>query len=387
MDQLPIISFYDRTNAGIGELVGWDDLSGSWKWNAVSSAVVTVPGIPDMFYDLAKCTRETVLVRIDARRKWTGRVTDVQVRIDQDKGVKYTEITMVNHLGYLGSLLARQNPSGTYANQGAQEFDIRQGPAESVFKSVVADINGRYRLPIVIAASPEPDPSPVITLKARMDYVWELYKNALAVSGVGVTLEMYYDGDELPPSLAEGSVAPGTLIMDARTPVNDQSLNWTEDELVKGSLQLTAPTALRLVVGYGGDKLDKRYDVYWDDELLEAAGPYALQEAYLDEPGYDLAKIEAKRREIAGSQAVSFDVDDGAPWTFGEDYELGDFGGGTIGGVDFRAQITEVQFKADNTGLVTYTPKMGAPMPPEEVQVARAVARLSADVAAERRRR
>ena len=394
MDTLPVFTFYDRLNRGLGELTGWMEADVAWKWNAVGSASVTVPGIPDMFYDLAKCHRETVLARVDARRTWTGRVTDVQVRIDQDKGTRYTEVTMVDHRSYLQYLLARQVPSGTYDNQGAAEFDTRTGPAESVYKSLLADINGRYRLPIAIAAAPSPDPSPVVTVNARMDSVWELITKTTGPTGIGLAMWMYYAGDPLPPSLEAGSVAPGTLIMDAITPRNDPALNWNEDELVKGSLSIQAPGAQRVVVGYGGDKTAKKYDVYWDNDLLDAAGPYALQETYVDDAEYwkpgqsiNMEKVNAKQAEMSGSRAASFEVIDGAPWTYGVDYELGDFGGGTIGGVDFRAQITEVQLKAESSGLVTYIPKMGEPLPPEEIQMARALARLSADVQADRRRK
>ena len=77
----PTLSFYDRHNVSLGELGGWTDLSAAWKWNNAATAVALVPEIPDLFAELARCQTETVLAAVDDRLHWTGRVTDVEVRM------------------------------------------------------------------------------------------------------------------------------------------------------------------------------------------------------------------------------------------------------------------------------------------------------------------
>lgn len=382
----PTVSFFDKNNTSLGELVGWVDLSVGWKWNKAATAVVVTPDIPDIFPDLAKFRTETVLAAVDDRLHWTGRVTDLQVKIDRDRGQRTMEVTMVDDWAVLQALLARQNPLGALANQGSAEFDIREGPAETVVKEILADIVTRLNLPMIIQPPPDPDPSPVVTVKARMDPLDELLPPLLEMASLGLSIHFHRKGGALPPELADmGPDAEGKWIVEVHPSRNEASLSWDEAELVKGTLELSAPGGSRLIIGGAGEGVAKVYAEAVNASLEDSLGPYRLREAYLDDT--DGTKTEAALQAIQGAVSVNFEVDDGVPWWAGEDFLVGDFGGGTIGGVDFRARIGEIELNADASGVARYMPKIGNATPPPEVQVARAVAQIKADIAAEKRRR
>ena len=382
----PIVSFYDAQNTSLGELPGWVDLSAAWKWNAPATAVVVTPDIPELWPDLAKCRTQTVLAAVDDRLHWSGRVTDVEVKIDRDKGVRSTEITMMDDWAILQTLLARQNPLGDLANQAAAEFDVREGPAETVVKSLLADIVQRLDLPMVIAPAPNPDTSPLVRVDTRMDPLDKVIPPLLEAASMRLTVHLHRPGGHLPASLSDYAAgAVGRWVVDVTPSRNDDFLSWDEAELVNGTLTLSAPTASRLIVGGAGEGVEKVYTEVVNADLEASLGPYRLREAYVDDA--DGTKTDAALADMAGQVSVAFSVDDGVPWWAGEDFQVGDFAGGTIGGVDFRARIEEIELTADDTGTARYVPKIGQAIPPPEVQVARAVARIADDLAAERRRR
>lgn len=382
----PTVSFYDRTNTSLGELIGWTDLSASWKWNSPATSVVVIPEIPDLWPDLAKCRTETILAAVDDRLHWTGRVTDVQVAIDREKGTRSTEITMVDDWAVFAALLARQNPLGELANQAAAEFDERTGPAETVVKALLADVVDRLDLPMMVQPAPDPDTSPVVTVKARMDPLDKLLPALLEEASLGLFIHFHRRGAELPPEFADlGPDAEGKWLVQVLPSRNEPHLAWDEAELVKGTLTLTAPGAPHLTIGGPGEGLEKTYAEAVNSSLAESLGPYRLREAYVDDA--DGTKTSQALADLSGGVSVDFAVDDGVPWWAGTDFRIGDFGGGTIGGVDFRARIEEIELNADATGESRYSPKIGKAAEPPEVQVARAVARITADLAAEKRRR
>ena len=383
----PTVSFFDRYNTSLGELVGWVDLSASWKWNKPGTAVVVTPDLPDIWPDLAKCRTQTVLAAIDSRISWTGRVTDVEVRVDRDKGTRTMEVTMVDDWAVLAALMARQNPLGELANQAAAEFDVREGPAETVVKAILQDVVDRLDLPMLIQPPPDPDPSPVVRVEARMDPLDKLIPPLLEAASLGLFIHFHRRGGHLPPELSdlEGPESEGKWIVEVLPSRNEAHLAWDEAELVKGSLTLSAPGAPYLVIGGEGEGQEKTYSYAENAALAASLGPYRLREDYLDDA--DGTKVVETLRELQGGASVAFSVDDGVPWVAGEDFRIGDFGGGTIGGVDFRARIDEIELAADDSGEARFTPKIGQAIPPPEVQVARAVARIAADLAAEKRRR
>ena len=385
-EHAPTISFYDRNNVSIGELGGWVDLSASWKWNKVGSAVVVTPDLPEIFPELARCRTETVLAKIDGRLTWTGRVVDLGLRIDRDKGVRTMELTMVDDWVIFQALLARQNPLAALANQGAAEFDERTGPAETVVKALLTDVAARLNLPMLIAPPPDPDPSPMVTVKARMDTLEEILPPLLDAASLGLFVHLHRKGGHLPAGMEDlGPDAEGKYLVEVLPSRNDAWLSWDEAELVKGSLTISSPGAPRLTVGGAGEGIEKVYTEVVNPTLEDSLGPYRLREAYLDDP--DGTKTDAELEALSGGALVDFEVDDGVPWWAGEDFRVGDFAGGTIGGVDFRSRIEEIELVADDTGTARYVPKIGKASPPPEVAVALAVQRLTADLQAERRRR
>lgn len=382
----PTVSFFDRYNTSLGELVGWVDLSTAWKWNAPGTAVVVTPDLPDIFPDLAKCRTQTVLAAVDDRLHWTGRVTDLEVRIDRDKGQRVMEVTMVDDWAVFTALLARQNPLGELANQAAAEFDVREGPAETIVKEILQDVVDRLGLPMMIQPAPDPDPSPVVQVKARMDPLDKLLPPLLEAASLGLFIHFHRKGGHLPPELTDvGPDAEGKWIVEIVPSRNDPALAWDEAELVKGSLTLSAPGAPHLTIGGAGEGVEKTYGYAENAGLVASLGPYRLPEAYVDDP--DGTKTAEALYDLQGGVSVAFSVDDGVPWWAGTDFRIGDFGGGTIGGVDFRSRIEEIELNADSSGVARYTPKIGQAIPPPEVQVARAVARITADLEAEKRRR
>ena len=219
-----------------------------------------------------------------------------------------------------------------------------------------------------------------------MDPLDELLPPLLEEASLGLSIHFHRQGGTLPASLAgsENDVV-GKWVVDVQPSRNEAFLSWDETELVSGSLTLSAPDAPSLIVGGSGEGQAKTYTRVVNPELEASLGPYRIREAYLDDP--DGSKTYDTLMELSGGPSVSFSVDDGVPWWAGTDFRVGDFGGGTIGGVDFRSRIEEIELNADDSGTARYTPKIGKAAAPPEVQVARAVARITADLAAEKRRR
>lgn len=383
---LPVLSLADRDSRLLGELP-YTDLDVVSTWNQVGTGSVIIPELHPLFGSIARITDEVVLARVDHRAPWTGRITELQLNLDRDRGRWEMELTLVDDWIWFKALLARQNPLGALANQGYSEFDERTGPAETIIKAILSDIIARTGVPLVVVPAPDPDPSPIVTVKARMDSLAELVDDALAAANLGLTATTLWPGDELPPALADSGVAPGTVIVDC-IPMRVQPwLLWDEAELVKGSLTFKAPAAHTVTIGGEGDGTAKQYTEIRDDGLVTSLGRYGLPEVYVDGGADAATKGAAKLAELRGGITANFTVEDAMPWSAYADYRLGDLAGGHLADVDWRAPISQIRLAANDTGEVTYTPKIGDPTPPPEAVVVGAVRKLAADVAAQRRRR
>lgn len=380
---MPVFSLLDRENRLLGELP-YTDLDATWTWNQVGVASVIIPELHPLFGRIAACTDEVVLARVDHRHPWTGRVSELEVSVDRARGRWQMELTCVDDLIWLKALLARQNPLGGLPNQGAAEFDVRTGPAESVIKGVISDAVQRTGVPLVVAPPPDPDPSPIVTLKGRMDALAELIDDALTAASLGLTVTTLQAGDEPPATLADAGLAPGTVVVDMVSARVQPWLLWDAAELVKGSISFKSPTAYSVTVGGAGEGVAKAYSEIVDADLAASLGRYALPETYVDG---DDAKALAQLAQVRGGVTADFEVADSQPWTAWTDYRLGDFAGGQLADINWRAPISQISLKATDTGHVAYVPKLGPPTPPPEAVVAHALRRLAAQVAAERRRR
>lgn len=395
----PNYLLFDGANNFLAPIAEHSDALIKWDLRTPGTGTITIPGLPseDIFKACMSVHEQTTLIEVQAvnGKRWTGRVHNADYTDDGDGPV--LEITVVNDMIWLGAMLALVNPDGTMTEQGIAEYDSRTGPTETVVKEYIADAAARLGIPMMVVPAPAADPSPIIHMNARMTKLDELIKDVLEPAGFGIEVYMHREGAVMSDSLAASGLdpVPGTLIVDVVPAVYNQWLKWSQEQLTKFSVSSSHPTAYRAITGGEGQKTERVFTEFIDNDLKEKLGIYALPEVYVDNTGTNGTEDEngaivstaaaspptiAALAKARGGVAVSFDVDDGQPWFAGEDWWLAHYGTAMIAGQTFSAQITQVELKETVDGGIVYAPHFGDSFVSRDEIITDAIVRLAADI-------
>jgi hypothetical protein len=397
MAPLPNYLLYDADNRFICPVAEHDEAKVTWKLWETGTGTISIPGVPssDILMAALSVHERPTLIEVQGveGKRWTGRVHTGEY-VDDGDGPNL-ELTLVNDRIWLDAMLAIVNPTGTASQQGTAEFDERTGPTETVVKAYIQSAILRLGLPMIVAPAPDVDPSPIVTLKARMTSMRELTDNVLKPAGFDLTVTMHRTGRPVPASI-NFEPPDGTLIVDVISGQSTGRLVWDEQQLATFSVSSTEGTAYRAYTGGDGQGIDRVFTEYVDEVAKARVGRYGLPEIYVDNDGTDSDEVPVAvptpttldaLAKAAGGLSVTFGVEDGRPWYAGEDWWLADFGAARIGGQLFDAQITEVTLNEDRDNGVVYAPTIGDSSPSRPEVIAEALFRLTSELRRRQARR
>ena len=198
------------------------------------------------------------------------------------------EFQVQGHWRLLANMLGWQVPTGTYVpgtvNQSGKEYDVRTGPAETVYKGFVQANAARLGLPVVV--EPSQGRGSTITVQSRMHSLTDRLFPLVDQAGIGTRVRLdggvYRVEAYAPRTFAPVIDASGGVLSD---------INWTR----------TPPDATRAVVQGPGEGtarihrlvVDAALEAQWGD-ILEV--PVDARDIDMDDPQRD-ALMEARGRE------------------------------------------------------------------------------------------
>jgi hypothetical protein len=397
---LPNYLLFDKNNTFICPIAEHSEAKVQWTFDKTGTGTITIPGNPtsDIFTAALNLHTSPTLIEVQgvAGKRWTGQLANAEYTDDGDG--PELELTLVNDRVWLDAMLAIINPTGTMAQQGTAENDTRTGPTETVIKRYLQDAVNRLGVPMVIAPAPASDPSPIITLNARMTQTSELIDKSLTAANLGVEVTMHRTGRALPASLQGFEPPDGTLVLDFIRTRSNPRLLWDAQQLSSYKLSSSMGMGYRAITGGEGTGTARVFTEYVDTTVRDRVGKYGLPEIYVDNEGTEggeanyTAAGSASPSTLdalaaaAGKFGVTFSVADGVPWFAGTDWWVADYANARIAGQVFSALITAVELSESDDG-VEYTPTIGEAQPGRPEAVADVLARVIADIRKRQARR
>ncbi|AKC03045.1 hypothetical protein BH790_gp20 [Gordonia phage Gsput1] len=375
------ITYYDHGYNELGDIGDYISASFEWKRNDVGGGTLVLPGDSPHAARLKECAPtpdrphgDVVPVTCKYRNeRWSGRV----LTYDNEgvPGAKTLTCQLVSDWYHMKALLAWPNPLTPLEVQWPRN-DPFIGPIDAGVKYYVFKNIFRYQLPIEVLW---PDGREFFKLKnytnfmARMAPMDELFRDALKDTDANVTLTLWLPGDPQPSPDTHHLTKP-CIVLDVRPNRDRRHVKWHEgigggiksskvsgkgqtaahiivggksydfiNDLVRDGANLAINAALQYF-GLGavgaivGDQLDNvffafnRFD-HWETVLSH--GRFYFREGYQNggAGGFTADALQAGLQGIYEHKArrtVRFEVVDGAPWYFGEDYMIGDIVQGNV---------------------------------------------------------
>lgn len=306
--------------------------------------------------------------------RWSGRVdspsTDEGDGSSQTvPGSGLTTITLVDEWSWFKRLLAAPWGASTQMAYTAPstdpEFDIRTGPIHTVVKGYITDalarvygvdVSGIPLGPIVVVPPPIPDVSSVVTLQAKWTPIADLVTDTLHTWNWALTIRLWLPGDDPPVGLVTPLTAP-TLVVDMHRGANNPWIIWDDDNFLTRKVAVKSPASFGGVFGGDGSGTAQTFSAYVDAGLQASQGLFGFPEQFFSSSTSTAPQVQLEATE--GSLAVDATVQDGAPWTYGQDYIEGDIVGVRALGIDVRERVTAVQMVDDRDKGYRLVPTVG----------------------------
>jgi hypothetical protein len=374
----------------IGEVSDYSSSSVTWQNNGVGTGTIVADEdveVPAPVDALGQNLQRTVPVVVrDNGRLWTGRVAHAEREGRPGRGT--VTATLVDDWVVLKSMLAWPVPTAP-VNAQTSVYDTRRGPVETAVKGYLSAAITRLRVPFAVVPPPAVDTSPsdYPLPNARFTPLDELLLPMLAATGRRLTAQLWLPGWPQPRRL---TLTAPTIVFDVVVPPRAEHVIWTDDAgIISRRLATTSPTAVQAVVGMKGEELERLFATARNDALATQLGPFALPELMVEATDLDTtsdgqARGLAKLTEFAGKASVTFTVEDGAPFTFGDDYDVGSMARARTAGVPLADVVDRVTSSDSPTGGRRITPQIGASSADEstEALIVGQVAQLAAAIAA-----
>lgn len=360
------VQLYNRLYTPLQKVPDYVSCSVTWQRLGPGTGTLVVSETAPSASLLLACNATVVPVRVTVRgRQWWGRVVTAALDRQGPPGTGTVTATLVDDWAWLSAMHASQSGQTAVAPTMSQ-FDTQTGAAATVAAYYINA--AAYRLKIPVAASPpQGDTSPQITVKARMDALADLLTKRLDAANVIMPVTMWLPGTGQPYGLTSNLTQPTAVFWPQQAPVKPW-LRWTDTVggITKATLTVTAPKAYSLVIGMSGTDAARTYGTYTDTGLQQQLGPYALPEAYVDATDISTqadaaARGPQKAPEFAATASAAVTVQDGTPWSFPTDYDIGDIATIEVAGVSFQEPVSRVTVTDDRQSGLVFTPQVGDP--------------------------
>ncbi|ANA85570.1 minor tail protein [Gordonia phage Goib] len=397
------ITYYDHSYNELGTIGDYLTAEVEWKRNDVGGGTLVIPSDSPHVARLKECAPtknrphgDVVPITVKYRgERWSGRVLTYD-----DEGVtgqKDFTCQLVSDWYHMRALLAYPNPLLPLMVQWPQN-DPFIGPIDAAVKYYVFKNIARTQLPIEVLW---PDGREFFKLRnysnfmARMAPMDELFRDALKDTDANVTLSLWLPGDPQPSPETHRLTRP-CIVLDVKPNRDRRYVKWSDRRgggIAKSKVSGKAQTAAHIIVGgksydflndliaqganvainaaltYFGlagvgniitDQLDdvfmafNRFD-HWETVLTH--GRFYFREAYQNggAGGFTADAVQAGMQGIHEHKArrtVRFEVVDGMPWTFGEDFTVGDLVIGEIDDEEHEQVVNEAKVRDSREGAV-----------------------------------
>jgi hypothetical protein len=305
-----------------------------------------------------------VVVTINGVR-WVGRVAISALDRNGKPGTGTITATLVSEFIWLKYMMASQNgadPSLT----SMPAYDVQTGPIATLVAYYINAAAKRLGAPVV-AVAPDSDTSAIVTLQGRYPTTLaDLLVPVMASEGIVLDVDVWFERSKIPTGQPQPAHLPVIVFQPRQVTTGVPGLRWSDTvaQLSKLHLELTGATGYEALVDLGGDGVAAVYDRVIDDPPEGTGGAYALPEVVVSASNTTLGPdSQARGREglvdHRGKSSLSFEVQDGSPWRFGEDYLAGDAAVVEIAGIPFIDQITKINAKRDPASGLVITPTLG----------------------------
>lgn len=358
-----------------GELRGWTSLTVTLRYNGVSSWTLEGPaaGLMERLgqpgYGLVVVDTRGVPMVSPRNVLISGDVEDTGPRewaADSSEAAYPGRLTLVggDDLAIVADELAFPDPGSAVANQGS-DYDKRAGAAETVIKGYVAANVGHGRASArgdssapnarTVAVATDQGRGSTVSYSARFDPLLDVVRSCAAASSPQLGVRVEHD------------VAAGDLVFDVYTPQDRSAtvrFSRGRRNLRGYSVQRSMPTATHVVVGGGGEGIDRLFIERKDSAA--AAEWYRVVRVFVDQrQTEDVAELEAAGDEELQrgrrSGALSATAVDTPSLRFGRDFGLGDWVAVELEhGVEIVDRVTAVTIRVDENGVAPTEIQIGA---------------------------
>lgn len=330
------------------------------RHNAQAEATFTVDNdhvrVPDLAAPGARCVVEYQPTgSLEWMRLFSGPVRD-------RSGEGYPAVrtfTIGDDKALLWNLLGWPNPTGTITQQGDDGTHWRaSGPAETVFKQLVAANASRYAIPVTIA--PDLGRGTTISVAVRFTPLADVIFPKLDQAGLGVSVVLADDGTSLVVDVYPKRVHTVAL-SDRAGVIKDRAPSYSD----------TNPTVTRVVVGAGGEGEARHFAQYvdttretdWGEVIEVFRDARDIKPTLLEEPDRDtLMADRATETLTAGAPSASLKLDlvETEHFRFGTAVLLGDVVQASVAdGPLLTDTVREVVVTQSAEGGVEVVPRVG----------------------------
>jgi hypothetical protein len=287
---------YDKNREYQGVLPALPQASFTPRHNQQDSGVIVLPASHPAALDLANIGSHVVVYH-KGEFLLSG-----ACRLLTSQGLgsrQMLEFQVQGHWRLFANILGWQVPTGTYTpgtvDQSAKEYDVRTGPAETVFKGFVSANAARLGLPVTV--EPSEGRGDTVTVQSRMHSLADRLFPVVDQAGIGTRIRL--DGGVYHVEAYEPRTLPG--VIDATGGVLSD-LVWTR----------VPPEATRAVVQGPGDGTARLHRLVVDSALEAEWGDVievAVDARDLDEEDPNLhALMEARGHERLAENSTAYGI-------------------------------------------------------------------------------
>jgi hypothetical protein len=359
----------------MGTVTDYISCSLTWKYMAVGDGQLVVSEtdpVAPLLLSVADPAVVPVVCKVNGQR-WSGRVISAELSRTGPPGTGTVTATLVDDWVWLRSMLASQH--GADPSLALMPvYDTRTGGAATLaaqfINAAVARLSSGlgYQLPVT-AIVPTADDSQTVTISARMQTLEDLLTDPLTAANVNLSASLWLPGDPQPAGIG-GPLSAPTIVFAPRLVAEKPWLQWSDltGGITTVDYTVHAPTATSIILGGEGQDVDRVYFGYEDTTAQALDGRFALPEGYVDVTDVaDATAADVRGRaeltKFRNPVAVSIEVEDGTPWTFGPTgYQVGDLASLNIGPTGrIQERVSRVTVTDDREKGLVYAPTVGDP--------------------------
>lgn len=328
------------------------------RHNALSDATVKVDADHHLVPLLTSAGTRCVVEYLPAEETSWMRLFSGPVKTRKGEGWPATRtFTIGDDKALLWNLLGWPKPGSPIGAQTDTHWKAA-GPAETVFKQLVAANAGRYGIPVTIA--PDQGRGGHMRVEIRMQPLADKILPGLDQAGLGFTVVLAEDGSSLVVDVYEKRVHTMPL-SDQAGVIRSESPTYSD----------TSPTVTDVIMGAGGQDAARYFTRYQDTARRDEWGQVIevfrdardVKPTLAEQPDRDTILAERAMETLVGggpSASLNLELAETTHFKFGKAVLLGDVVKASVaGGPELTDTVREVVITQTTNDSVLVVPKVG----------------------------